>query len=154
MFLDDNWTGQMIRDGRVELSHLDMGNGVVLTGRAEELQSLLERYGDDDEAFGRVGTYERSTEAIGQYFVAQACSQKGKYDCAIAAYQKALVAEPAYADAYKGLGDAYVVLGRYNEAITAYKRALEYGADEGVTEEALAEAEAKLVRRPICEKAP
>ncbi len=153
-FLDDDWVERVVREGRLELSHIEIAGDVVLTGAPEELQELLEKYGDDEAAFGSVGRYERSTEAIGQYFVGHACADKGRYDCAITAYEKALTSEPTFGNAYKGLGDAYSLAGRYAEAIAAYNKALEYGADEEVTEQALAEAEAELARQPICGGTP
>lgn len=147
-FLKDEWVERMVREGRAELSHIEIKGGVVLTGAPQELQELLEKYAKDETAYGQVENYERSTEAIGQYFVARACSDKRQYDCAIAAYRKALAAAPAYADAYKGLGDTYLLAGRYAEAIAAYNKALEYNVGEEGTQRALEEAQAMAAVRP------
>ena len=43
-----------------------------------------------------------------------------------AAYKKAITIKPDYAEAYCGLGSAYLTLQLYNESIQAHKQAIEY----------------------------
>jgi Flp pilus assembly protein TadD len=51
-------------------------------------------------------------------------SQLGKYDEAIAAYQRAIQLDPKYAYPHNGLGNVYYQLGKYDDAIAAYQRAI------------------------------
>ncbi len=46
--------------------------------------------------------------------------QQGKYEAAIAEYQKAIAADPRSAIAYAGLGDTYARMGRLQDALAAY----------------------------------
>jgi len=50
--------------------------------------------------------------------------EQGKYDDAVATYQRALVVKPDYARAHCHLGNAYYKQGRYAEAVGSYRRAL------------------------------
>jgi|GEM_PF-1174420 len=49
-----------------------------------------------------------------------------KYEKALGYYQKAVLADPAMAKAYAGMGDVYIYLGLLDEAIDAYKNAVKY----------------------------
>jgi tetratricopeptide (TPR) repeat protein len=56
---------------------------------------------------------------LGRYYQGQE-----RYEQAISAYQKSLVADPAYAEARNGLGVIYSLLGRYAEAIEQFGMAI------------------------------
>ena len=92
---------------------------------------------------------------------------KGRLDEAIAAYKKALVINPNFADAHTNLGIAYGRKGRLDEAIHEYKKALAinpnsanahsnlgtaYGA-KGLFDEAIAEFKHSLALNPNNAKA-
>ena len=49
----------------------------------------------------------------------------GKYEEAIATYDKAIEIDPQYADAWNNKGSALGCLGKYEEAIAAYDKAIE-----------------------------
>ena len=58
------------------------------------------------------------------YELANAHSEAGRYAEAIAAYKKAVALNPDYADAYHGLGLAYLMVGQDTDAIAACKKAI------------------------------
>jgi len=47
------------------------------------------------------------------------------YKDALSAYQRAIDLDPQYSSPWNGLGNVYYAMGRYNEAIASYKKALE-----------------------------
>jgi protein O-GlcNAc transferase len=49
---------------------------------------------------------------------------------AISHYQRALVIDPNYAEAYGGLGNTYRALGRFDEALAHYDKALAIKSDD------------------------
>ncbi len=49
---------------------------------------------------------------------------QGKFDCAVASYQRALYRDANSAEAYSNLGNSLLALGRYEEAITNCQQAL------------------------------
>ncbi len=59
---------------------------------------------------------EISQEAIAYNAGGLAFAQKGQYQQAIEAYKKAIMKEPAYADAYVNCGKAYYAIGNYDMA--------------------------------------
>lgn len=64
--------------------------------------------------------YDRATDLFGD----------GKPEEAIAVYREALAIDPAFADAWHGLGMALSELGRHDEAIEAGKRLCELSPDD------------------------
>jgi tetratricopeptide (TPR) repeat protein len=67
-----------------------------------------------------------SLEAARTYGRAQEAALAGKYDDAIAAYKETILLDPRMGRAYAGLAVAYRNVGRVDEAVEQYKRALEY----------------------------
>lgn len=53
-------------------------------------------------------------------------AHRKKAAMAVEAYEQAIRIKPNYAEAYSGLGSAYLTLQRHQEAIEAYHRAIEY----------------------------
>lgn len=49
-----------------------------------------------------------------------------KVELAVGAYERAIKIKPDFAEAYKGMGSAYLSLHRHTEAIAAYKRGIEH----------------------------
>ena len=68
--------------------------------------------------------------------------EQGKLEEAINAYNKALVVNPGYSDAYNNMGNALKNQGKLDEAIAAYNKALSLKPD-------YAEAARNLVKLPI-----
>jgi len=56
-------------------------------------------------------------------------SDKGNYDQAIAAYDKAIQRNPDYAEAYYGRGNAYEAKGDHDRAIADYDKAIQLNPD-------------------------
>jgi tetratricopeptide (TPR) repeat protein len=87
---------------------------------------------------------------------------KGRLDEAILYFKKALHTAPAYGNAYRNLGDAYLRKGDFGRAISSYKSALIYGNQEvhlynnmgvaltclGRYEEAMKQFERVLMEKP------
>ncbi len=73
-------------------------------------------------------------------------SLAGRYDEAIAAYQRAIALDPKVAAPHNGLGNVYAQLGRYDEAIAAYQRAIALDPKFAAPHNNLANVFAKLGR--------
>ncbi|GAB4524253.1 MAG: hypothetical protein Tsb0014_02580 [Pleurocapsa sp.] len=56
----------------------------------------------------------------------------GKYDDAIASYEKALKLDPDYAHAWKNRGISLAILERHSEAIASYDKAIELDPDDAL----------------------
>lgn len=54
------------------------------------------------------------------------CSfQPGAYDKAITDYNRAIIIEPRYSEAYHNRGSAYTIIGEYDKAIADFERAID-----------------------------
>lgn len=49
--LESDWLRQMIDSGKLTIAHVKLNNDIILTASTEELQSLVLRYADDEQAF-------------------------------------------------------------------------------------------------------
>jgi tetratricopeptide (TPR) repeat protein len=85
-----------------------------------ELADALELYQDASGKFPDVGMFHQRT--------AQCAAQVGMYDEAIAAAERAIELEPGNSGYVSDLGWTFVLAERYNEAETAFLRALEIDA--------------------------
>ncbi|WP_020214875.1 tetratricopeptide repeat protein [Flavobacterium rivuli] len=63
-------------------------------------------------------------EALKYYIEGRNFGNKDKYDLAIASYNKAVIIDPKFVEAYNYLGSSYEELGKYTEAINSYKKSL------------------------------
>ena len=63
--------------------------------------------------------------AKGEYNSGQLLLKRGQVDPAIAAFKKALVIDPDFAEVYYGLGLAFMKKGEADEAIIGFRRSLE-----------------------------
>ncbi|MEE9248228.1 MAG: tetratricopeptide repeat protein [Dehalococcoidia bacterium] len=68
-------------------------------------------------------------EAHRYYDEARRMAVRGEWEEAIALYQQAIALEPSYRGAYEGRAEAYHALGRHQEAIGGYSRAIEIRED-------------------------
>lgn len=59
--------------------------------------------------------------------------EKKEYAQAISYYEKAIKAEPAYAKAYSGMGQALTQMGRWEEAKKYYEKAIEVNPNDSLT---------------------
>lgn len=66
-----------------------------------------------------------------------------KYGEALAAYQRTIDLDPAYAKAYFSIGDIRATMNDYEEAVAAYRHGLRYDAGNARAESSLEEALAK-----------
>ncbi len=64
-------------------------------------------------------------EAVDIYNNALAHSTRGDYSTALKEYSKAIEMHPAFVEAYNNMGEIYSRLGKRDNAITTYKRALD-----------------------------
>jgi len=51
VFLEQDWLANAIKDGWIELAHVETENWLVLTAPTAELQALIIKHGDNDKAF-------------------------------------------------------------------------------------------------------
>jgi hypothetical protein len=62
-YLDPDWLRKALADGRVELEHFLEGGqedgSTILTASTADLESFLQEYGDDAEAFGETQVFHR-----------------------------------------------------------------------------------------------
>ncbi|MBU1626785.1 tetratricopeptide repeat protein [bacterium] len=59
--------------------------------------------------------------------------QKRQFDLAYSNYTKAIELDSKYCDAYKGRGSVLRELGKYNESISDYNKAIELNPNESFT---------------------
>ncbi len=78
---------------------------------------------------------------------------KGNLDDAIAAFKEALQLDPAYADAYFALANAYNKLGRLDDAIAAIKKAIDLDPNEALYHTELSRLYVQLGMVPEAEAA-
>jgi len=83
---------------------------IKLCQRALELAELLEN----------IPFQARCHNGLGNVYGAL-----GRYEEALAAYQRAIDLDPKLAYPHNGLGNVYAALGRYEEALAAYQRAID-----------------------------
>ena len=57
--LRDDWVKDMIDEGKVDIPHERVAHTILLTASTAELQALLLKYGDHEDAFNDYGTYHR-----------------------------------------------------------------------------------------------
>jgi tetratricopeptide (TPR) repeat protein len=72
---------------------------------------------------------EKSKEAEAYFILGTGYGQKGKYEKAIEAFNKAIELKPDFAKAYNNQGNVYDNKGEYDKAIEAYNRAIELNPD-------------------------
>ena len=92
-------------------------------------ESLFERFlGTDDRGLqkgllGQIVATEPNS-ALGHYANGWIANEGSQFDLSLAEYQRALVIDPEFAEAYNGLGVAYLNLGQTDKAISSFERAL------------------------------
>jgi superkiller protein 3 len=77
----------------------------------------------------KAGFYQ--DEATKHYNQGNAYARQGKYDQAIASYQKAIAIKSNVALVHNNLGVTYANQGKLDEAIAAYKKAIEINSNYG-----------------------
>ncbi|MFQ5848224.1 MAG: tetratricopeptide repeat protein [Candidatus Methylomirabilales bacterium] len=156
----------------------DGETAITIYGRAGEAASGFAlpffRQGELFEALGSrwraAGAYRRAVQVDGQFVEAYkrlgdllAENPRRLFEQALVAYQRAVEIDPDYAGAYVGLADTSAALGKVDEAIREYGRALSadpwnirahlglahiYYAERGLFHEAVAEYEQALALDP------
>lgn len=89
------------------------GGGTVFTRTAKKVHTAKR------PAAARISPQAIEANERGDFYF-----NEGRYEEAIASYQRAIKLYPRYEEAYLGLGDAYKELKRYEEAVGAYKQAI------------------------------
>ena len=74
------------------------------------------------------------------------------YKEAARSYEKAVKADPAYAEAYSNLGYSYRKLGQFDKAVSTYKKAIELDPKLAEAHEYLGEAYAEMGKFDLAEK--
>jgi len=87
-------------------------------------------------AYLYLGQYEKAMDALNQYqslvpnkpdplhSIADALSFKGEYQQAIAQYSEIIQKHPSFYESYEDLGLTYLAMGKWREALSAFKRYL------------------------------
>jgi superkiller protein 3 len=102
--------------------------------RTEALEQAIELNPNDAEAFCKLG------DAYNEFDIGRQVpplpsdeelksaveAHRKKAESAVEAYKQAIAIKPGYAEAYSGLGSAYLILQRKSDAIEAYTQAIEY----------------------------
>ncbi len=62
--LDSDWLDQAVAERRVEVAHLRVDHGIVLTAATEDLQRLLLEHGEEDGAFAEPVVFARQRAGV------------------------------------------------------------------------------------------
>ena len=82
----------------------------------------------------------------------EAYQEQGNYEKASKEYEKAVKADPHYAEAYSNLGYTYRKQGRFDQAVSTYKQALALKPDLAEAHEYIGEAYAEMGRFDLAEE--
>ena len=77
----------------------------------------------------QAGAQEQHRAAVASFRDGLAAQQRGAWDEAARAYERAIAAEPQFAEAHANLGAVLMRLGRQAEAVAEYERALSIAPD-------------------------
>jgi Flp pilus assembly protein TadD len=139
-----------IADPRI---YLNLGNSLARTGRGEEAR----------EAYRTVMRISPEYSPLVQSNLGVLAAQSGDWQEAVRRFNECVVLDPTHVGGHLGLGLAYFELGRFDDAIVAFRRTLDLpGApvvqvhrnlaaaylEAGLPEEALREARAALQLDP------
>ena len=102
--------------------------------RAEALEQAIELNPNDAEAYCKLGDaynefdFGRQLPPLPSEEELKAAveAHRKKAESAVEVYKQAIAIKPGYAEAYSGLGSAYLFLQRKSDAIEAYTQAIEY----------------------------
>ena len=121
----------------------------AVAGRSQLYASIGRLAGDAADVPGAIAAFARSVSAspndpIGHKYLAGALLQQDRTDEAFVELVAALLIDPLDADAHSGVGQIHLNAGRYDQAVTALRRAVELSADHAEARYALATALMRL----------
>jgi len=97
-------------------------------------------------------TQDNRQRADGYFQEAAAYQKNEDWSRAAALYEKAVGADPHYAEAHSNLGYCYRKQGMYDKAVRSYKRAIQLKPDLAEAHEYLGEAYAEMGQFDLAEK--
>ena len=95
---------------------------------------------------------EKRAEANTYFDQGKRYQDQGNFKEAARSYQKAVEADPSYAEAHSNLGFSYRKLGRFDEAVGSYKKAISLNPKLAEAHEYLGEAYAEMGKFDLAEK--
>jgi tetratricopeptide (TPR) repeat protein len=121
----------------------------AVAGRHRIYTSIGQLAGGAADVPGAIAAFARSVsvsrnDPIGHKYLAGALLQQDRADDAYVELIAALLIDPQDADAHAGVGQIHLNAGRYGQAVTALRRAVELSADHAETRYALATALMRL----------
>ena len=121
----------------------------AVTGRSRFYASIGRLAGDAADVPGAIAAFARSVSAspndpIGHKYLAGALLQQDRVDEAFVELVAALLIDPLDGDAHAGVGQIHLNAGRYDQAVTALRRAVELSANHAEARYALATALMRL----------
>jgi hypothetical protein len=57
--LDNDWLTKMLRTEEIDIAHIRIDKQIILTAPTKELQLLVLKYAEDEEAFPETNEYHR-----------------------------------------------------------------------------------------------